>query len=220
MRRILLVAALLVCGARAAAISTYKGLQPGKSTRAEVDRALGAPVRSVSATVFEYALSGAPGSILVEFRSGDVVDRIERRFPKPISRGALLRSLGLPDAPEDQRTDHDGKLVEYFGDVKSLALTYAGAEPASGVVSVGYYSMERYERGLEQARNPTMQYDPAACRDLYSWAQVERDAAKRSKNVVRHEAILEIQIMAQRGDCAKARELTSKYKTAYPPTGQ
>lgn len=216
MRRLLLVVALLVAGERASAISTYKGLQPGKSTRADVERTLGQPVRAVSATVFEYQLSDGPGSVLVEFRSGEVVERIERVFPKPISRSALLRSLGLPDTPEEQGTNRDGKLVEYFGDVKSLALTYAGAEARSGVMSVGYYSMELYEHGLEKARNPTVQFDPAACRELFTWAQGERDAAKRAKNVGRHQAALEIQIMAQRGDCAKARDLTRQYKAAYP----
>jgi hypothetical protein len=76
--------------------------------------------------------------------------------------------------------------------------------------------MELYEHGLEKARNPTVQFDPAACRELFTWAQGERDAAKRAKNVGRHQAALEIQIMAQRGDCAKARDLTRQYKAAYP----
>ena len=214
MRGLLLLLLLLVA-VPAAAVSTYKGLQPGKSTRAEVDRTLGQPVRAVSATLFEYGLSDGSGSVLVEFRAGDVVDKIERRFTRPVSRAAMLRSLGLPETPEEQRTNRDGKLVEYFGDVKTLALTYASGEMRSGVMSVGYYSMELYEAGLGQARNPTVQYDPAACRDLYYWAQGERDVAKRSKNTGRHQAVLEIQINAQRGECTRAKDLAAKYKETY-----
>jgi hypothetical protein len=215
MRRFLFLILLLLAGAPASAISTYKGLQPGKSTRADVERTLGQAVRAVNATLFEYALTDGPGSILVEFRADGVVDRIERRFLKPISRAAIIRSLGLPDTPEEQGTNRDGKLVEYFGDVKTLALTYASGEARSGVISVGYYSMESFESGLAKARNPTVQFDPATCRDLYFWAQAERDAAKRAKNVGRHQAALEIQILSQRGECAKARDLATKYKEAY-----
>src|ERR1051325_2504902 len=136
MRRLLVIVGLLLAAVPLVAVSTYKGLQPGKSTRADVDAALGKPLRAVNATIMEYA-AGDGGSILVEFRTGSVVDRIERRFGRPVSRAALVRSLGLPDEPEEKRTDRDGKLVEYFGGVKSLALTYAASEPRSGVQSVG-----------------------------------------------------------------------------------
>lgn len=212
---LLLLLALWLGGVPAAAVSTYKGLQPGKSTRADVERALGPAARAVSGTLFEYALPDGPGDILVEFRADGIVERLERRFPRPITRAALLRSLGLPDTPEEKGTNREGKLVEYFGDVKTLALTYASAEPRSGIISVGYYSMELFERGLGKARNPVVQFDPAACRELYFWAQGERDAAKRAKNVGRHQEILEIQILAQRGECAKAQSLAAKYKESY-----
>ena len=214
MRALPLLLVLLLAGP-AGAISTYKGLQPGKSTRADVEQTLGRPVRALGATLFEYALSDGPGSIVVEFRGSGVVERIERRFPRPVSRAALLRSLALPDSAEEHGFDKDGKLIEYFGDVKSLALAYAGAQARSGIVSVGYYSMELYESGLTKARNPTVQFDPSACRDVYFWAQGERDVAKRSKNTVRHQAVLEIQILAQRGECVKAKDLTAKYQATY-----
>jgi len=215
MRALPLLLVLLLGGVPAAAVSTYKGLQPGKSTRADVERTLGQPVRAVSATLFEYSLADGPGSILVEFRADAVVDRIERRFLKPVSRSALLRSLGLPETPEEKGTNREGKLVEYFGDVNTLALTFASGETRSGVMSVGYYSMELFERGLGKARNPVVQFDPAACRELYYWSQGERDAAKRAKNVGRHQEILEIQILAQRGECVKAQSLAAKYKESY-----
>ena len=131
------------------------GLQPGLSTRADAEKALGNPVQSLSPTLFEYKLPSGSGKIFIEFRSKDfVVDRIERQFLKPVSRAALMRSLNLPENPEEKRLNKDGKLEEYFGDVLTLALTYASAEPVSGITSIGYYSMQLFERSLEQARNP------------------------------------------------------------------
>jgi hypothetical protein len=198
------------------AISTYMGLQPGLSTRSEVEKVLGQPVQSINPTLFEYPLASGLGKIYVEFRAKDfVVDRIERRFDRPISRSALIRSLNLPENPEETGTNKDGKLMEYFGDIKTVALTYASAQTSSGIVSVGYYSMELFERSLDKARNPQVQFDPSACRDLYFWAQGEREVAKRSKNVGRHQAILEILILSQRGECEKARSLVTGYKEHY-----
>src|SRR5215510_14325344 len=141
MRRLLFIVGCVLAARSAEAVSTYKGLQPGKSTRTDVEATLGRPLRVVNATTVEYG-AGDGGSIVVEFRTGNIVDRIERRYGRPVARAALVGSLGLPDEPEEKRTDRDGKLVEYFGGVKSLALTYAAAEPGSGVQSVGYYSME------------------------------------------------------------------------------
>jgi Mg-chelatase subunit ChlD len=67
----------------------------------------------------------------------------------------------------------------------------------------------------EVRRNPRAEYDPAACRDVYVWAQAEQEAARRSKDVGRRQAILEILITAQRGDCEKARKLQAEYKQRY-----
>ena len=85
-------------------VSTYMGLQPGLSTRADVEKVFGQPVQSVSPTLFEYALPAASGKIYVEFRAKDfVVDRIERRFNKPVSRAALSAVSG-PSPPKSGRT--------------------------------------------------------------------------------------------------------------------
>ena len=192
------------------------GLQPGRSTRNEVEKIFGQPVRSLGTNMFEYALPKVSGKIYVEFRAKDfVVERIERHFQKPVSRAAIIRSLNLPESPEEKGTIKEGNLVEYFGDIKTLALTYASAESESGVISIGYYSMELFERSLERARNPVVQFDPASCRDLYYWAQGEQEAAKRSKNASRRQAILEISILSQRGECEKARSLAAAYKERF-----
>jgi len=197
-------------------VSTYMGLQPGRSSKNEVEKIFGQPIRSIGTNMFEYALPKVSVKIYVEFRANDyIVERIERRFEKPVSRAAIIRSLNLPENPEEKGTLKEGNLVEYFGDIKTLALTYASAESGSGVISIGYYSMELFERSLEKARNPLVQFDPASCRDLYYWAQAEQDVAKRSKNVSRRQAILEISILSQRGECEKARSLAATYKERF-----
>ncbi len=207
---------MLVCSP-CLAVSTYMGIQPGLSTRANVEAVFGRPVNNLSPTLFEYSLPGGKGKVVIDFREKDfVVDRLERHFLKPVSRSALIRSLELPDQSEEKRTNKEGKLVEYFGDIKTLAFTYASGEEKGGIVSVGYYSMELYEKSLDLSRNPTVQFDPTGCRDIYFWSQTEREAAKKSKNVGRHQEILEISIISQRGECDKARSLAAGYRQRYP----
>jgi hypothetical protein len=208
-------AALMLLAAPAFAVSTYLGIQPGLSTRANVESILGAPVSSQAPNILEFRASGG-GRIVVEFREKDgLVDKLERFFPKPVSRAAMLRSLGLPAEPEERRNLKEGNLVEYFGDIKTLALTYRTGEERSGIISVGYYSMELYERMLDKARNPTVQFDPSQCRDLFLWASAEREPAKKAKNPGRLQMILEIAILSQRGECEKARALEQVYRQQF-----
>lgn len=209
-------AAVALAASPCLAVSTYMGIQPGKSTRSDVEGKLGRPAQGVSESMYEYAVPGGSGKIIVEYRNDQVVDRLERRFVRPVSRSALIRSLELPAEAEESGKTKDGKLVEYFGDILTMALIYAGEDAKSGVQSVGYYSMELYSRSLDTARNPQVQFDPTACTDLYIWSQTEREAAKKSKNVGRYQAILEIGILSQRGECQKARVLTATYKKLNP----
>jgi hypothetical protein len=64
-------------------------------------------------------------------------------------------------------------------------------------------------------KNPRAQYDPNSCRDISNWAFTERDVAKRAGNPARLQAILEIQIAAQRGDCENARRLQESYRQRF-----
>jgi hypothetical protein len=210
-----ILALVLAAGLSAFADSTYMGVQPGLSTRADAEAVFGSPVSTTDQRLFEYKIEGVSGKVLVEYRPDGVVERIERWFARPVTRSAMMRSLSLPDEPDEKGKTRDGRLIEYFGGIKTLALIYKGAEPATGVAAIGYYSMELYDKSLEKARNPTVQFDPNECRDVFTWAQAERDAAKRSKNVGRFQTILEIAILAQRGDCEKARRLAGDYKTRY-----
>ncbi|HEX6190630.1 MAG TPA: hypothetical protein VFZ40_21445 [Pyrinomonadaceae bacterium] len=69
-----------MAGATCFAQSTYKGLTPGKSTRAEVERVLGRPVNSVSKTLIEYKSADDLVRIYVQYSDESTtasVDRIE-----------------------------------------------------------------------------------------------------------------------------------------------
>jgi hypothetical protein len=68
----------------------------------------------------------------------------------------------------------------------------------------------------ELQRNPRVIMDSSGCKDLLIWAQAEREAARRASNTARVQAVLEIQISAQRGDCERARAQSNEYKKQFP----
>lgn len=64
----------------------------------------------------------------------------------------------------------------------------------------------------ELRKNPRTMYDPSSCREVLSWAQAEQEVAKRTKDVARRQAVLEVLIAAQKGDCENARKLQASYQ--------
>lgn len=67
----------------------------------------------------------------------------------------------------------------------------------------------------ELRRNPRSQLDPASCREVYAWAQGQQEAARKSGKVTRRQAIIELLIAAQKGDCDNARKLQASYREKY-----
>jgi hypothetical protein len=143
---------VLLVGAASWAQTGFLGLVPGQSTRQDAVRALGQPVRTVSATLLEFSPQSGTGKIEVGLRAGsDVVERIEVHFLRPIVRTALLQQLGLPEAPATSGNTQ-GRLVEYYGGSAQLAVTYAGGDPSSGVASLGYLSREFFESAVKEGK--------------------------------------------------------------------
>lgn len=68
------------------------------------------------------------------------------------------------------------------------------------------------EMQKELQANPRVVMDSSGCRDVLSWAQTEQDAARRGRDVARRQAVLEILIAAQRGECDSARKLQTAYQ--------
>jgi len=126
--------------------SSFQGLTPGSSTRGDVAKVLGQPVRSISPTLVEYAPPQGIAKVEVEYRNGsEIVERIEVYFLRPISRPALVQQFALPQGAE-KKANTNGALVEYFGGESLLALTYASAESSSGISHIGYYSRDLFEK--------------------------------------------------------------------------
>lgn len=129
--------------------TSFQGLTPGQSTRSDVARALGQPVRKISAKLFEYDPPAGIANVEVTYSAGsDLVERIEVYFLKPISRPALIQKFDLSQRADQSRTNAEGKLVEYFADSSLLALTYAAADTSSGVSHVGYYGQQLFAAAL------------------------------------------------------------------------
>src|ERR1051325_3053273 len=91
--------------------TSFKGLTPGKSTRAEAERVLGRPVNKVSETLIEYRAQPLTGKIYVQYRQGStVVERIEVLCRLANStREDLLHSLNLrlPTKSDAEKVDEE-----------------------------------------------------------------------------------------------------------------
>jgi hypothetical protein len=62
---------------------------------------------------------------------------------------------------------------------------------------------------------PSVKRDPAACYDLFLWADAQEVIARRAKQVVRRQKAMDIRIAAQSGDCDRARQLAGQYKQTF-----
>lgn len=135
---------LLVCGASSGQ-TAYRGLTPGVSTKADVERVLSRPAREIGEALAEYKSDQETEKIFVQYRGGDpIVERIEAVYPDALERANVIRSLRLPARPTASRVNTKGRLEEYFS-AAYLVLTYAGAGAGGGVSRVGYYSRELFE---------------------------------------------------------------------------
>ena len=128
--------------------SSFQELTPGSSTSNDAARILGQPVGTVSPTLFQYTPPAGVAKVEVQYRAGAVIiERIEIYLLQPVSRAALLQRFSLPQQADAQKTNSEGKLVEFFGSAL-LALTYANTDATSGVTNIGYLSRELFAATL------------------------------------------------------------------------
>jgi hypothetical protein len=230
------LAVLTAWASPCAAVTLLLGLEPGASTRADADRVLGQPVRTAGDEV-EYAGQGGSARIVVTMRAGGaIIDRIDVHMAPAVGRADVVAALRLPAAAEATGTA-GGSLVEFYGTPHLLMLAHESASASSGIVRVGYCSAEEFARltaaatprGREDTTAPpppppppavsnvppVTASDPSACADLYMAASDENRAVRRLNNVARRQAILAVMIAAQKGDCAKARQLLDAYRKTY-----
>ena len=140
-RRLLTVTALLLALA-ACSKPGLQDLKPGKSTRAEVERALGKPLRTISDTLAEHAGMGGE-KILIQYGDiPDTLERIERLYPAGQERSALLAALKLDSASDRQQHNSLGRLEEHYL-AAGVVLTHRGADAGSSIDRVSYYRPEQ-----------------------------------------------------------------------------
>lgn len=145
---------VLLLGATCLAQTSYKGLTPGKSTPAEVERVLGRPVRGVSATLIEYRPQPLTGRIYVQYRREDsVIERIEflcRLVNSTCNDFLKSLSLRLPENNESAKFPADGSSQSVVYYAPPLYLTIA-ADEDDAPARVAFYSRELYAAAVTKA---------------------------------------------------------------------
>jgi hypothetical protein len=138
-RSLLAVGLLLFAWGICFSQTSFHGLTPGWSTRADVERLLGQPIKEHSSTLVEYhplQESRARGvtKVYVQYRKdSSVVERIESLLVQPRNRADILKNLQLPEQPAARGANAAGDLQEYFGPPFYIVLTYQGADASGGV---------------------------------------------------------------------------------------
>lgn len=138
--------------------TSYKGLTPGTSTRADVERVLGHPVKEVSETLIEYGPQNLTGKIFVQYRKDSaVVERIEMLCRTESSTceefitGLNLRLPASPDADEI----NDQKWKSFYGQPHFVIIVRTKddlADNKTPVSRLALYSRELYEADVERVK--------------------------------------------------------------------
>jgi hypothetical protein len=153
------IALLLLISAQTFSQSGFKGLTPGKSTKAEVQKTLGQPLRQLSPTLAEYKSGGAE-QIFVQYLSGsDEVARIEATYTNAMERATVLGTVNLPPRSMGWQVNSKNRLEEYFS-AACVVLTYVGPEAATGVSRIGYYSRQLFDNASAKLPQSSLGKDP------------------------------------------------------------
>lgn len=137
---------LSLCGA-CLGQSRFQGITPATSTRDDVAKILGQPIRQINPAFFEYKPPAGVAKVEIEYgtvANTQVVRHIEVYFVRPISRPALIKTFSLPQQPELSVLDDKKRLVEYFGNPAFMGLTYVDSDKADGVAQAAYYGPVTY----------------------------------------------------------------------------
>lgn len=146
MWKIPVVACLLMLSAAVCfAQSSYKGLTPGTSTRAEAERVLGQPVKNVSETLSEYRPQPLTSKIYVQYRKhSPVIERIEFLCVEKSDCTDFFAQQHSAMTDDDwEGTVGDGleKQSKYYRNPFYAVLTFANNK----WVRLAFYSRELYQ---------------------------------------------------------------------------
>ncbi|MFN2502016.1 MAG: VWA domain-containing protein [Pyrinomonadaceae bacterium] len=134
-----------------------------------------------------------------------------------ISGALMMLQQANQIAPSSPNLNFNLSLVYEADDQLIPAVTHANNYLRLAPQAVDRADVENRIGEIQQElqRNPRVVMDSSGCRDVLAWSQTEREAAKRAKDTSRMQAILEILIASQRGDCEKARPMAETYKSRY-----
>jgi tetratricopeptide (TPR) repeat protein len=155
----IMIFVLLLSCAACVGQTAFHGLTPGKSTKADVEKALGRAVRQLSETLSEYKSRGTE-QIFVQYVGGSgEVARIEATYPEAIERSSALGSVNLPARSMGWQVNPKQRLEEYFS-AACVVLTYVGADASSGVSRIGYYSRQLFENASSKLPRASLGKNP------------------------------------------------------------
>ena len=137
--------------------TSYKGLTPGRSTRADAERVLGRPVKEVSRTLVEYRSPGESGRLFVQY--GDepaaaVVERVELTCSAKMGAGAGCDKLSEPlmyvefDArvvAREEGPNGQARATVYFGAPRFIRFMEAWKPGDEFEYRLAFFSQELYE---------------------------------------------------------------------------
>ena len=150
-RIVFIILCLLVACGTCFGQSTFEGLTPGKSTRADAERVLGQPVKKVSETLIEYRPQPLTSKVYVQYRQGSpVIERIEVLCRLASSTcDDLIKSsnLHLPEEPNSGKADEQ-KWKFLYGSPLFIVTSGDNADLVGDRLvpsRVAFYSRELYE---------------------------------------------------------------------------
>jgi hypothetical protein len=130
--------------------TTFKGLTPGQSTRAEAERVLGRPVSKVSETLIEYRTQPLTSKVYVQYRKeSPVIERIEILCKLTNSTcDDVIKSLNLRLPEPDSYKPGDTKWKLLYGSPLFIVTSGDNAEVTGDTLPpsrLAFYSRELYE---------------------------------------------------------------------------
>ena len=139
--------------------SSYKGLTPGKSIKADVERVLGKPVKSVSQTLIEYKSPDYLGKTYVQYSDDSAGARVERielmcmrirsESGDKASECTKIWDKEFDSYDSTKRVCDESlncKYIYYFGSSRFMVFTRA----ADDQIRWAFYSKELYEAAAPQ----------------------------------------------------------------------
>lgn len=133
---------LLACALWTAAAGDFEGLAPGVSTKADVDRVLGPPLREViPGERYEYNPAKHDAvRISIKFRRGAGIIETIDLYPKGSYAKAQYRQWFKLEAPDKPVIDERGNLIEYYAG-PGIALHYTGPDNSSPVAFFSHFDL-------------------------------------------------------------------------------